>query len=1658
MARSNAAKNPALETATPPVVLVEDLKEKEIKQKKEMKLEKIESVFDAAKERVKGKEDHLAAMHAELVGLLNQIPDKENGDFTVRLHRFADRFGTIKNHLDNMVAESQLPELESGAFAPVDATESSPVSKSNSHISELKNFKDTSGAILNGAVNEKIKDKPIFRGSMVFKNGDHYVGFSILSADGSYKFHGEGSLEKDGGKMALEGFFQNGKLKNGHLIEKLADGRTRVVFAENEKAARVETGYFNSNNQLEGVGEIIDQKHGVKERGDFVNGELRDGYVVDLISGKPLEKWENGKQVEAGENLPAEITNSEKSFDRRLAAREKEREIKVEEVFEAVSGLDGLVNFEDVSNQVLNGKITHTPKSEHIFDGEIKSDSRGYKYQGQAILESDGVFRFHGQGKRTAEMAYAGKVEQEGEFSYGTFLNGVGIYTGQDMGYGADKVTEKMENGKTVERVFYLEKYKDKKDVLFAGQMFEKEFSKDNLYVGEFTMPNGSVYKGEAFKNKKGQFELVSGKSERIKSATVIDKFKDLFRFGRNKKEESKLATAEVQSEVEAEAEQAPEVVGEQAFLLVTPGGENYALKGIATDQSDGSRKFNGEIKNIDNGGEETGFQYSGEAILSSNNEITFHGKGKKSGAFFDETGEWNMGELENGEIHSKDGELLKKYVNGQEVAVTKPAEKSKEKSWIGKKLESAKESVASAYNFVTTKEGARLSNQAAYKIATGFVGIKIGTDIALAAYAGALNKVGEKDWFSEAFKKRLKEEAAVAGEYSDVYKHLGGREQIAAIKAGFAEFMSAVNPEENENVELNLVDEKYSALKAKIESSNRINQEAKGKFLAKLEEINQKFDHRNEKLDEQEVAEASAYMKAYIVNDTAAMQIARDSISGVAKAVMVGASGGSSLLLAGAIGRVMGMATTKVVERAQKSRRFNEQAALENKKTFNAAEDIKAALLETMHGLTFSKFNAGKDVKTGKDLDKKALFANFAKSFGNVLISAGVVLGLEGKTIGSAINELVHKISGDGSNAEFGRQMAQNVSAKVAEAKGVNLGKIPDNAPVAAAIAAAEAKAAAVAAGTASDHVASNGLENSADTGAGENSALETFYQEHPKLSSDAKAFFDDLVKQHTKLNNPDFLKKLWEVSGNSKSSLDITGAKVQTAIFTEIIHSEGKEAAVAYLKDETHLHGLALQKLGKDGVEAFVERYLKGDAGVQAKLENKLYGAMKADIDTDLTNKGFIQRHGDGSVRDVGAAKGRHFFGVGKDGKPVLDDGKVSRFTHHSPEHSVAGSGKTALDKIVSGEKLPKVGLHEQKIGIGPNIQKGIPTGWAAASEAGPKGQAMVNGFMDEQGHGRFLIHSTDPGSEFDVDRDMRMVDSNSGKIFDLDGNHVGYLNAPMAENTPTPVSATPGRASWSSGGNGSEKGNATQNVVRAERSVDHGGGGAPKEQAVVAPAEQEPAPEEKKPVRETRAQVKAPGIEDMLKAEQTLQEDMKVGKSVEAEPVPVVKEITSLEDGREAIAALEYLDGEEKTRLSNFSYLLQWQHDLYGQNGSTLRNMLEGQDAFGTLGKDQINSMMAELAHNNELASREFMRAVSDHQPYDKIIEKLNDKMPGYAMFHDEDNAGFVDKIIKTDLSQNAGENKAAFRDLELARVKEMVDQAEVNKLMQARQAKR
>lgn len=1503
MGRSNRARKVAEEDTKPPVALVEvgnnNDQAEAIRGKKEMKTQEIEQAFAAVRERAQGKEAELARMQAELMDLLEKIPDKEGRDFNERLQNFAFKFRDVKKELQALGAEDGLELSPSSAFEPVNlreaanADEPPPVpemiGEKMSDLSKVNNFKDSSGAILNGVINEKVKGKPVFRGSIKLANGDHYIGYALPDADGSYKFHGEGSLEKYGGKMELVGFFQNGKLKDGHLVEKLADGRVQIQFVKDNKVKAIEVGSFNENDELEGVGERIENNHNTKAQGNFVAGELQDGYVIDLTTNKPLGKWKDGKQVEMGENLPisrigelAVFTDKEKAD----SARQKlDREIgsvvdKINELTE--NGAIDVVHLEDARGQeLIKGKLVNI-QGDIYFTGKMRTkDSVGREGEFEGIAQLDK--------------------------STGVFELEKGVQTLFNSGINSGPTVATIENGVMTEKSIELYgRIKDAKGTsLTNGKKVE---GRDKVYYeGEFLLKNGTTFSGKA-EFKGGEFKFIreeEANGEKGMVGKVIDKFKNLFAFKR-KEEKPAASTEEPDQENKAEPE------------TKEPGSK-----------------------------EET----------------------KEEGRF------GRMG-----------GAVFAKTVGND-----------------------------------SARKAADILGQVGYRGGAALFGVKIATDALLLGVAKGLEKAGQTSV------------SKAVGEYSDQYKYLRGSAQIKEIKAGFENFIATIGVKEkstdadNQETEVeaekkeflgaNLVNEKYDALKAKIEAADQLDPEAKGKLLAKLEKVKQNFDAENKKLEAEEEAELAKATEAYLVKKVSGMQITRDAMNAAFTVA------GLQYIRAGFMG------ISKVKERMDKNNIFNLQAELEGKKEIGMIKDFGIALLETASGLTGGCFGLQKkDLKTGKELTGRDRFANMVKEFGTAFVAVGVGrLALEDTThMLAVVNKFFDNIS-HLKGGEFAHNWMVNaekqmhfiahpidsvkeswdkVTAGKAHApasgkapilpKGAEIKSTPASSPVEhkTALARSETAAAAAVAGSGETAVAGASVESSGSA------------------SASAEILgAKDLTKVH------DFGS--WRRQVMESMGYNFKGGKIEHALLfhkgaqIQLVAADGK-VVDTYTFKQGGSTWAAMDKFHRDHAELF-----KGKDSVPG-------------------------------IRIIDTGDAKHAT------VKVLDHYRVESHQGGQANFKEGGAvGKATLDKVISGEKLSKVGLHDQKISIGPNLQDRIPSGWALSGEEGPKGAITVNGLEDAQGSAeKFLIHATGTNHE----KDTRWVDVRSGKIFTLDGDHVGNLNSEKIVSAAS--AAEGGRVAWSSGGNVSEKVQkelavhivhqpaekevTTQSVAKTERS-QHGGGGAPKERVARAEASTQEATQE--PTARTRVEAK-PVVNPVDTQPQAstpaeVKDKIAADAPVEAESPKV---IASLEASREAIAGMDSLDEIEKTRLTNISHLLEWQKDLYGQNGVGVRKAMEEDGILEGLEKSQANLLIEELSNSQSGARQQFMKDIASGMSYEKIFEHLRERMPGFksSLTNESDNLfGEVRGAIfgDSDISKQGPDFKAAFKEAELNRLRLM-----------------
>lgn len=595
---------------------------------KEAKKQEIAELFAQVKERTGIKSLDLARMQKELFDLLDKIPTNGSGSFKKRLKDFEAKLKRAKARLTELSAgnlaeadaskESANEDLEdlseiavqdlvgadgneppSEVFQTEGNREILPVATNveqsknkDTHFSELKNFRDYSESILNGVIDEKVKGKPIFRGSIKLDNGDSYSGFAV-PMDGTYQFQGDGMLEQKGGAVYWDGSFERGKLKNGHHVENLKDGQTRIEFIENFVPKFTEIGHFNENNELQGIGQVINFDKNTKKQGNFVNGEFLDGYVVDAITGKQLERWKDGQKIELGDNLPSKASSG--LPERAAVKSEIEKSIEqVNKIAQSEKPVE-LSGFVDARGQVLNGSSV-VIEGVHYFSGKI--DTLNGRYEGIAVLN---------------DKEHAFDLED-------------GTLTSSKRGFLS---VSKIDKGVIVEREMEISQMiKDAKGtVMTKGKKVE---ARDRIYYeGQFRMPNGKIYEGKA-KFKDGKFDW----SEENGDKGVLGKAADKFKGWLTRKKETKLEiskqeklsefddqevppeTPETLSEIQdlLSAQEVVEKVSQLDQLDNFVDAYGQILNGKLTHTPDGKHIFEGKIEK--HGVHE--YQYEGKAVLNA--------------------------------------------------------------------------------------------------------------------------------------------------------------------------------------------------------------------------------------------------------------------------------------------------------------------------------------------------------------------------------------------------------------------------------------------------------------------------------------------------------------------------------------------------------------------------------------------------------------------------------------------------------------------------------------------------------------------------------------------------------------------------------------------------------------------------------------------------------------------------------------------------------------------------------------------------------------------------------------------------------------------------------------------------------------------------------
>ncbi len=1457
--------------------------------KKEGKRREIKDLFSEVRNRTEGASVEVDRMQAELLDLLEQIPAQESVDFKDRLDAFGFRFAEVKKHLKGLPSEVganndlDISDLPPEAVQIVEENESAPVQESIESV-KLEDFVDDNGSVLNGEVSKGRKNLR-FEGHIYLENGDRYKGVAFSKPkERNFKFHGEGTLEKKSGQV-LDGFFQNGKLDKGHLITYLEDGTDDIQFVQDGKVVSREVGQFDRD------------------------GQLTDGNVLDIKTGEPIEIWKNGKQVESG------LTpGSEKDFDERLAQREAERKAEAQAIIEKFSKITGSLNSKDARGQELKGSLAHTPEGQHIFSGDITF--RGEHYKGSAVLDQNGVFRFEDPaGKLTTQEFGDNEMVQEGEFRDDKLFNGTKILTGKGYsGYeGVTRSVTTMKDGVSTEKFYEVKNHSDKNKVLFNGQINSGD--KDDVFVGEFTMPNGSVYKGEAIKNQKGEFEWLPGKKERTKSATLIDKFKDLF--GKRKKSEVKPTPV-----VSEEAKKEP--------ALESPDGTMTAKEIIAKVS---------KLDKLDNFVDAYGQVLNGKLTHTADGKHIFEGKIESNGA--------HKYQYEGKALLNEEG-MFEPYEGQEDLKLE--AQKTKEKGWLAKKAEA-----------VFNRTNGKVASEGVYKALASVFGVKIATDTGFVVVAKVLEKMGKADT------------AAKVGEFSDLYKVIKGSGQIKEIKAGFEEFVATLKPEDGKNFEKDVIDTKYSALKAKIENANQLDPEAKGKLLARLEKVKQNFDAENKKLEEAQEAELQQAIEAYLVKKVSGMQIARDASN-------------AALTLAGLqFARGALMAGTKIVERVAKNDVFNLQMELEGKKQIGMMKDFGIAMLETASGLTGGFFGLQKkDLKTGKELTGGVRVANAFKEIGNVFVAIGVGrLALEDT---SHISEVFSKFADNVSNAKGGEFLHNwMVNAE----KQLNFILHPVD----------SVKDSWNKTFADKDHPAPHRADVLPKAGGNIPRGVATNPAEHGSPKS-VVAGSEAAVAT--------------AAAGSASAGLEAGSAGDVAS--SEAIHSSSGE--ILAIKDVSKVHDFASwrhemmsQNMGYKFHGGKIEHALLFHK--DAKIE--LVGADDKVADTYIFKKGgstwdamdkFHKDHPELFNKGKESLPRIRLIDTGDDKHPTIKVLDQYRVESHRAGHVQFKEG-AAVDKAISADKLPKGDFHAQKMTVGPNIQKALPEGWKVI----PDDRGLVEGIQKAGGGGeRIWIYNVD-NPDLALAQNMHTLDISTGRVFDFQGNHVDNLHFGKTPSD-TIVATGPSRVSWSGGGNvdneikqklahnifkqPAEKVTVAENVAKGDK-VHHGGGGAHKEKIVQAEPRRELVDKsETKTSVNKGVEVKNAGVQADAPVEAGQGQQAPATEQLLAQEV-IITDSDSLKAIDSLIAKSDFGD-REKGMLSNWKLILDWQRELDGKDGTGLKNFLQDH-AIVDVKDPEAESMIAKLVKRNKDSIADLFKDLQSGRSFNAIKEDMSEKMFGF-----------------------------------------------------------
>lgn len=287
----------------------------------------------------------------------------------------------------------------------------------------------------------------------------------------------------------------------------------------------------------------------------------------------------------------------------------------------------------------------------------------------------------------------------------------------------------------------------------------------------------------------------------------------------------------------------------------------------------------------------------------------------------------------------------------------------------------------------VFNKEVGKVAAETAYKTVTSVAGVKFATD------------------FVMAFIPKLRES-------SDQYKYFKGKQELKDIHDAFSSYLKGHEELSTGSESAAEVQGKYDLLKTKVTDAKYLDNEAKGKFLNKIDEVKKEFEDAEETARKEKQKKMEDIVGAYLVNKVQGTTIAKDALNTACTA--------SGLMFAR--GAIYG--SMAVIERAAKTSRANQQAEVIGGEKISMAKDLFVnATVETARGLLFM------GSKKQEDISGKQRVMDFVKSFGTVArifgISATALQGIEAPS--QMMTKLAESISNHGIAVTAGENFLHN-------------------------------------------------------------------------------------------------------------------------------------------------------------------------------------------------------------------------------------------------------------------------------------------------------------------------------------------------------------------------------------------------------------------------------------------------------------------------------------------------------------------------------------------------------------------------------------------------------------------------------------------------------